>query len=478
MKVQHDQYRLNVKHKIRTTLFFYYFFPILVVFSVLGFSFYWLGQQTIERELGDRLTLATKYIVNNVKPFQLSALEIHDRGSQTYQRLYERTFFLLENQEIKRVYVLSSSFDVLFDSDTQSPLGQVFAKTILHKNELQQALKGKSSSSVLFKKNNNEFYKSAFSPIFQDDKVVGIVGIDGSARFFQNLDGFLQNAILITLFCLGLITLLSFFLSKRILTPVAHLVRGAQDIGEGEFEKSLTINDGSELGFLAFVLDEMRKKILERDQNMKLMLRGIAHEIRNPLGGIELFAGILAEHVQHEKELNAVKKIQNEIQNLKKTVDDFTNFAKDPILEFKEVVLSDFFDEIRDLFSKELCTQAIKFRLEIEDIERALFDPIQMQRVFLNLVTNSIQAMPKGGKISIHVKKMEQDLVMVVEDNGQGIEPDHMKELFQPFHTTKADGNGLGLALVKKIILSHGGQIEISSSPGEGTQITITLPWR
>ena len=101
MKFTHDQYRVRFKHKIRTTLFFYYFFPVLVAFAVLGFSFYWISQATIERELGLRLQLSSQYVASHVQTFHISALKIFDSQSQTYQSLEKKFQNLIQNEKIQ-----------------------------------------------------------------------------------------------------------------------------------------------------------------------------------------------------------------------------------------------------------------------------------------------------------------------------------------------------------------------------------------
>lgn len=317
--------------------------------------------------------------------------------------------------------------------------------------------------------------KSAFAPVMDGEKVIAIVGVDGNATFFKSLQYLERKLILSGFICMLTIFLVSYFLSKRIVNPIQDLVLSAKKIGDGDLDDPIKIKSTNEIGFLGFVMDEMRRKIVERDQELQVMLRGIAHEVRNPLGGIELFAGILSEDVKEEKSRQAVAKIQKEVTNLKNLVDDFLNFARKPSLQMEEIDFPEFLDEIRLYFSNQLATAKIHLRFHTE-IKNIRADFYHLKRVFLNLIHNSIQAMDKGGIIDVHASEEKNQIKISIHDTGHGISTEDLKKIFDPFYTTKEFGNGLGLSFVQKIVQAHGGVILVHSELNKGTNMNITLP--
>ena len=111
-----------------------------------------------------------------------------------------------------------------------------------------------------------------------------------------------------------------------------------------------------------------------------------------------------------------------------------------------------------------------------EGLPQIMADAEQLQQVFLNLIDNAIQAMPQGGKLSVHTSQGDNIARVEFKDTGVGITPESMPKIFQPFFTTKARGAGLGLAIVKSIVESHHGNVEVKSEVGKGTTFIITLP--
>src|SRR5262249_17288391 len=156
------------------------------------------------------------------------------------------------------------------------------------------------------------------APIFNEQgKSIAFVGVDGAATFFQSLHILSHRLILFGLLSSGVIILVSLLISRKFVVPIQLLVASAERMGAGHFEDPIQIRAEHEIGFLGFVMDEMRKNIIQRDRELQTMLHGIAHEVRNPLGGIELFAGMLEEEVKDEASKKSVQKIQKEVKILK-----------------------------------------------------------------------------------------------------------------------------------------------------------------
>lgn len=137
--------------------------------------------------------------------------------------------------------------------------------------------------------------------------------------------------------------------------------------------------------------------------------------------------------------------------------------------------------DIRQLITTTLSTtnipKNIKFSSTIPaDFLNVVVDPDLIRRVLTNLVTNAVQAMPKGGKLSIRAEEKDKDVLVSVEDTGVGISEENIGKIFQPLFTTKAKGQGLGLAVCKRLVEAHGGSITVESQVGRGSTFTIRIP--
>ncbi len=111
-----------------------------------------------------------------------------------------------------------------------------------------------------------------------------------------------------------------------------------------------------------------------------------------------------------------------------------------------------------------------------EDLPNVMADPLQIQQVLANLITNAVQAMPDGGTVTVDANAEKECIVMTVADTGTGIPPEVMASMFKPFFTTKHVGTGLGLSIVQRLVRGHGGLCEVSSEPGKGAVFTVRLP--
>lgn len=466
---------VRFRSRIQNILLFYYLFPILLIFVTVGTYFYFSTETLLDRELGKRLVTVANFASAQIKPFQMSSLQLYDPTNQTATSIKTKFSEIREKNEIERIYLFDLSSKSLLDTDPSFTPGLVYQRNLLHTDEIQRTISGRPSSSLLFKNQHNLYMKSAFAPVFDGEKVIAIVGVDGNATFFKSLQFLERKLILSGILCMLTIFLVSLFLSKRIVNPIQDLVLSAKKIGDGYLDDPIDIKSTNEIGFLGFVMDEMRRKIVERDQELQVMLRGIAHEVRNPLGGIELFSGILSEEVKDDKSRQAVAKIQKEVTNLKNLVDDFLNFARKPSLQLEDIDFREFLDEIRLYFSNQLNASQVHLRFHT-DIETIRADFYHLKRVFLNLIHNSIQASQAGGVIDVFAKEEKNQIKIVVQDTGHGINEDNLKKIFDPFFTTREFGNGLGLSFVQKIIQAHGGAILVASELNKGTNMTITLP--
>jgi PAS domain S-box-containing protein len=233
--------------------------------------------------------------------------------------------------------------------------------------------------------------------------------------------------------------------------------------------------------------DITQRKALEKQltDNERLAAIGqiagmVGHDIRNPLQAIvsELFItrnAIEEDHSRPDREeaLESVNFIQAQVDYINKIVSDLQDYARIIVPEYSIADLSDVFVHV---FETVRLPESISLSVNVKDAEKIRIDPTLLQRAITNLVNNAIQAMPKGGKLEVCGEKKDSRVVVTVTDTGDGI-PDEIKpKLFTPMMTTKAKGQGFGLAASKRMIEAMKGTISFESEVGKGTKFVIELP--
>ncbi|MCF8063252.1 MAG: PAS domain-containing protein [Deltaproteobacteria bacterium] len=232
-------------------------------------------------------------------------------------------------------------------------------------------------------------------------------------------------------------------------------------------------------------LTEVRTLELEVERSRRLaavgrLAGGVAHEIRNPLSSIKGFATYFKERYRHVEEDRRTADIMiQEVDRLNRVIGQLLDFAR-PMAVDKKPVRPDVVVR-RALKLIEVQAEAGGIRLEsrLPEAGTVDMDADRMGQVLLNLFLNAVEAMPGGGTLEVTAEIDEANRVarFTVRDTGKGITKDDLAHVFDPYFTTKSSGTGLGLAVVHKIVESHGGELRVESAKGEGTTVTIELPW-
>jgi signal transduction histidine kinase len=205
----------------------------------------------------------------------------------------------------------------------------------------------------------------------------------------------------------------------------------------------------------------------------------VAHEIRNPLGGIKGFASLLERDLKQQPELAKMAGyIIEGTDTLNRLVNTILNYSRpiQPRLETTDLVAL-MHELVEHIQADPSFNPNIHIHIHAKKQPVAApVDPAILKSAILNLLVNSIQAMPQGGQINLNVGKEKGDAIIQVTDTGTGIPEENMEKLFSPFFTTRSDGNGFGLAEVHKVVQAHAGTIEAISALGKGTTFTLKLP--
>ncbi|MDR1812338.1 MAG: hypothetical protein LBQ87_05895 [Candidatus Fibromonas sp.] len=251
-------------------------------------------------------------------------------------------------------------------------------------------------------------------------------------------------------------------------------------------ERSLAQSGALELAYKALELqtEELKKMQEEVQQSRVLSALGemaatVAHEIRNPLGGMGGYAGILAKSIPPEDpKRKYVDKIIGGISSINKIVSNLLVYTRKTNLQKQSTDLIAWADAILAHVEVEIEKDKKNVNIERDFPAEPLnveIDGEKLQQVLFNLLLNGIQAIESEGKISVCIRSNENIAEIIVADTGNGIEQEHLKNIFMPFFTTKEQGTGLGLAIAKKIVDLHEGEILVDSTPGKGTSFCIRL---
>lgn len=205
------------------------------------------------------------------------------------------------------------------------------------------------------------------------------------------------------------------------------------------------------------------------------MAAGIAHEIRNPLTSIHLYAGMLSKDLADRPESQSIAdQIAQAVRSLNAVVNDVLSFARELVVRPQECHFQEMIDQaLRDM-KPMLAHGDVSVRVTCPDELVGRFDSNLLQRVVCNLVRNAVEAMVDGGELTLSIQQHGAFVQIIVRDTGPGIEPECIDRIFNPFFTTRHTGTGLGLAIVHRIIDAHGGAISVHNDGG--AVFTIDLP--
>lgn len=204
---------------------------------------------------------------------------------------------------------------------------------------------------------------------------------------------------------------------------------------------------------------------------------GIAHEIRNPMTALKGFIQLLEGSVKEDHTMY-FNVITTELSRIDSIINEFLILAKPQAVKFVEKDISQIMKETVDLLSAQAVLHNVQFNTYYEqNLPKVFCESNQMKKVFINIIKNAIEVMPKGGYITVSIQKDSAHKVHIsIRDEGTGIPAHKIKKLGEPFYTTKERGTGLGLMVTYKIIEEHNGTIEVESKLGEGTVFHIYLP--
>lgn len=338
-------------------------------------------------------------------------------------------------------------------------------------------------------------------PIVQGDKVLGYAQIRGEMDEVGEMLRRIYVVRLAWILCTMLAGIFAVvYLAFRFTKPIDLLVVGARQVAQGNLYVSLPVDRTDEIGKLCETFNQMvdrlrqNRELQERlNEAEKLSLLGrfaatVAHEVRNSLNFINLSIDqIRAKHADGDE--HARVELQRNLQNIKEEIGRMNHLVSDFLSAGRQMPpalascdLRATLEEAVALAAKQGRRQSVKISADLpKDLPIFRLDPAQIKTCFLNILTNAIQAMPRGGRVGITAQNVQDSrgaafLQLRFADTGAGIPPEDRDRVFAPFYSTKATGFGLGLAITKKIVEDHGGRIFVTDGETPGTVMVVELP--
>jgi signal transduction histidine kinase len=488
---------------IRNRLILAYVLPTVLLLVVAGLLLYLEARASLEDELGLRLVAVASTAVGSLpsgEPRRLAKLAADDE--RTIARLRAKLMAVRDAAGVRRVFLFDRDRRSLVDTREGVGHGDSLFELSADEVELERvfAPPGVAASSVLYAGADGTEYKNGYAPVVHEGRVIAALGVEGSAEFFAVISGFravtMSTAVLVIL----AIIVVSLIIARDITRPIDKLVAASRRFGRGDFEQPVEMHRQDEFQTLGNSFNEMRQGILDRDRQMQMMLSGIAHEVRNPLGGMELFCGLLAEELTDEpKQMEYLGRVRRELSNLTRVVKEFLEYARRQPLSWTRFGAGTLVNEVAELLGPEL---GCPLHSSVADDLELTADREKLYRVLINLVRNAGQATSTSGEVRLTTRAVAGlgDLAeldgyaarnvvwdaggagewrgVFVVDSGCGIHEDKLAGVFEPFYTTKEKGSGLGLALAMKIIEEHGGGLAVASTHGQGTVMAVLIPFK
>jgi two-component system, NtrC family, sensor kinase len=369
----------------------------------------------------------------------------------------------------------------------------------------------------------NDWYFTAYEPILDlHGDAIGSLYVGMLEKPYTHMQKSVNSILYIVLLVTSLVgVVVSGFIGTLLARPIKELEKLAHRVALGERDLQMEVRSTDEVGDLAYAFNLMTRALTRQEKEIGLLHRGlelkvqertaqlsdknrlllqtqaelaraekladlgivaagVAHEINTPLaiirGNTEVLEMCLPpEHANREE----VEIISLQTERMAKIVGNLLTFARQKSLNQRQFMVHDILDDILRQIGHQAAMGAITVLREYApDLALIRGDADQLRQVFSNLILNAAQAMPNGGtlKLATWCHGPGHGCVVEISDTGKGIEPEHLEKIFTPFFTTKDNGSGLGLSVSYGIIKDHGGDIQVESTPGQGTRFRIIIP--
>ncbi|MGO5064956.1 HAMP domain-containing protein [Clostridium sporogenes] len=480
--------KISVRYKMLISFSFVFFIGIIVLIYSTEKIINNNNEDIIEKEMKQvrkdiDIYLKQYFILNNIQPNK-SVFKVEGKN------ITEELSYKIGDE----IALYSKSGEMLWDSYSDRDNKD-------NQKDLNLALKGKTSYSI--NKRNNKMSVSLSYPVNLDNNNIGIL------RYTRDYTGLYKGSnhvintikiIAITLFLFILV--LSSILAKHITHPIIKLQEASKKIEEGNFEIEILENSQDEIGELSKSFKSMvetiknqivtiktdRDALKELEMSRKIFFDNVTHELKTPITTILGYSEIIEENGFTDEEFfrKGISHIINESERLNRMVVDLLNLSKNTYKDFSYEFTNIDLSNILKSTCEEMLIKAKRYNMVIESkIEYGMNikgDKDKLKQVFINIIDNAIKYGYVNSTIKVSSYIKESNVIVEVEDKGEGIDYEDIENIFQPFfrvnkkYSREKGGNGLGLAIVKAIVEKHDGNILVKSKIKKWTKIIIEFP--
>jgi signal transduction histidine kinase len=286
---------------------------------------------------------------------------------------------------------------------------------------------------------------------------------------------------------------LALYFARRVTRPVLRLTESAEDFSKQTLKKRKILPECVKISAITDSIQNMKNDWIAREEEnsiqksveiTKNLAAGVAHEIKNPINTVGLTVEYLQANLSPEDPERRYEffklsdNMKEQLKRINRIVEGFLRLTKPSVYNFKQEDINALIGDTVMLYEPEIVKEGVQIHMELgTDLPTVRADRDKLNQVFSNLILNAIEALPRGGNITINSTRNDNKTIEVkISDNGIGIRDEDLNNVFSPYYTTKKQGFGLGLSLTHNIIHKHRGRISVSSEKGVGTRFTIQLP--
>ncbi len=416
-------------------------FLVLIGFNLLNYLQYKKIEPVLSSRMGERQAFETKAVADAIRPARIR-LAAADSSGANPRYLAMQIGDYLARGGFNSVSILDTLGRVAFSTQGENLRGEIYPYIENDRGAFTAALSGLPRATELYRV-GGRLFRGSYAPIFDESgRVSWILSVETGAEYFQLLASLRRN-----MFLFGLLSIV------------------------------VAVAGGLILISTAIVLRRMGQRLLAASTlaSMGRMAAGVAHDIRNPLAIIRGSAERLSKSAS-ENQVELLRFISEEAGRIDSTIEDYLSIARSerPML----IKIGELVSGIIEGLSTTATTNRVTIETEIDDAIVIAAPKRALERTIFNLVMNSIEAMPDGGRIRIVATSGGKDFRLAISDNGPGISARIARDIFDPFFTTKKTGTGIGLTIAKKLIEDAGGTLILKSfRPGE-CSFEIAFPIR
>jgi len=460
--------------KIQNILIMHFTLFAALLLIVSGYVLHWSVYSAMEEQLGQKLSSAASSvgIIFNSEEIEFLTMESGTRVTDYFRKKLMR---MAETINAERIFLFDKNGRSIIDTDSTVRHQEELFILKFYPDETENIFNGSACHSIIFKTPENRLHMTGFAPLFAQNDIVGGIGVEADASFLNQVAVLDKKLILIGVMGVLAAALIGGIIAAIFTRQIKKLAGISGQIAKGNYNQQVSVKSGTEIGMLANTMEHMRKNIIKRQDELKALVAGIAHEIRNPLGGIELYTDLLSKQVKEKKQQEYCTTISKELKHLQNIVNEFLNYAtpKKPlrsICSLKDAVI----DTI-DMLKTDIEKKSVSIVTEIPDSCRICADESHLHQILINLLRNSIEALSDDGEIIIRTENYNDFVRLIIKDNGCGISTEIRENIFSPFFTTRENGTGLGLSIVKSLAEENMININFKSSPENGTEFELSF---